>query len=125
MPGLVLRFVCAVDIFCMGSVSTVCRCLCLRLCFCCGVDGSVMRNEREVMDLVRQGLSARCQTATQVNEHSSRSHLLVILTLTTKVTTETDQQMDDMRQSNSSKAKSPGLNIWVFVHFCLTQCSPL
>ena len=40
----------------------------------------------EVMELIRQGLARRHQSATKMHEHSSRSHLIVIVTLTTRLT---------------------------------------
>lgn len=75
------------------------------------VTSRAVKTEFEAMELMNRGLSERRQSATHVHEHSSRSHLLVIVTVTTKVTDLTDHRpVEGDQWANNAKAKSGPAN---------------
>uniref|UniRef100_A0A8D0FCE6 Kinesin family member 25 n=1 Tax=Strix occidentalis caurina TaxID=311401 RepID=A0A8D0FCE6_STROC len=66
-----------------------------------------VENASEFLHLVNKGLQLRVRHPTLVHAHSSRSHLVVTLTITTIVSCTFPQKMRDSKSTSSSRASSP------------------
>ena len=65
-----------------------------------------VNNATSVMSLIKNALEHRCESATFVHEHSSRSHLVVMVTVTTDITIDKGSPSDSPGNQEGQKRKA-------------------
>ena len=74
--------------------------------YICDINCRPVDNTTSVMSIIKSALEHRCESATLVHEHSSRSHLIVIATVTTDTNMERTSPVPDNGNYEGQKRKA-------------------